>query len=353
MCNYHMTEWFALKLLGSSPGPHVRVAIPSRHRSRTSVGLAGELLWLHWHWIAPADPLGAAWLLHWLLLRRGNHSPGCFDSLSKVSEAPCAWAGDLRCSCSCACGRHEPSSTVRGVQRQCMSQTPEVDALSLQLGDLTIHITRSPARRRSSTSAEEPSAASGDPVASLFQESPSQGAFARPPGGTTAPASGATAASTGGAPILPEEIEPWTWEWETLLLDARTPADFERLDLSPVTGLLGKLRSTAGGWTPLARLGRALRAGVIARSKLAGLPGGYQTGPDIPLENRFYIILRGHSGRPAGWTEHYGTFLAAVQGPHSRFHPDVVCHSFASKTEAEAYCIGAGSSWPGPLQRKP
>lgn len=50
---------------------------------------------------------------------------------------------------------------------------------------------------------------------------------------------------------------------------ARTPAEFEAVDLSAVRQLAGRLRASASG----------------------DLCGGYETGPDIPLENRFYIVI--------------------------------------------------------------
>lgn len=145
---------------------------------------------------------------------------------------------------------------------------------------------------------------------------------------------------------------PWSWEWETNLLAAKTPQDFEALDLSPVRALQGRLRACAGGWTRLARLGRALTAGLVARARIERSSGVYTSGPDIPLDNRFYIVVQGHSGRPAGWTDHYLTFLDEVRGEHTRFHRDVVCQAFASRTEAEAYCIGAGTGWPAPFPRR-
>ena len=234
-----------------------------------------------------------------------------------------------------------------------MNTPTDVDSLSLQLGDLTIHISRSPDRRGSQQPETEGVAPSSAASVSVVSESPSQGALARPSRGTSAlPVGAQQGYRQRGFARDDCSGEAWSWEWEAALLAARTPADFEQLDLSPIRALVSRLRACAGGWTPTARLGRALRAGLIARSKIEDRPGIYDLGPDIPLENRFYIIARGHSGRPAGWTDHYSTFLEEVRGLHSRFHRDVVCHSFASRTEAEAYCIGAGIPWPGPLQRR-
>lgn len=67
--------------------------------------------------------------------------------------------------------------------------------------------------------------------------------------------------------------------------------------------------------------------------------------PDIPLPNRVYIILRAPPGGVPGWTENYAIYLAAVRGPHSRFHPSVISHGFSSQAEAEAYCTGAQRAW--------
>ena len=76
----------------------------------------------------------------------------------------------------------------------------------------------------------------------------------------------------------------WTPGWEADLLSCRTPADFERLDLSPVEHLARRLRATRSDGTPRAR---------------------YNYTPDAPQANRVYIVLQGAPDKPGGWTEDY------------------------------------------------
>lgn len=227
-----------------------------------------------------------------------------------------------------------------------MSGSAEEDSLSLEFQGLTIRISKTPDRRNPGSCT-----ASGAGFTVVTEEPPSS-SLASPARGTR-PAEAAGYATQPAAGVARRErADPWSWEWESLLIAAHSPSDFECLDLSPIDHLVSRLRATSGGWSPRARLGRALRAGLIARARLEGRPGeGYLTGPDIPLENRFYIVLRGAPGKEFGWTDHYLTFLTAVRGEHSRFHREAVCHAFSSRTEAEAYCLGAGASWPAPLQR--
>ena len=134
---------------------------------------------------------------------------------------------------------------------------------------------------------------------------------------------------------------------ERELLVARSPQDFLALDLQVVEHLLPRLRADCrGGWTPAARLGRAYRAGLIARSNLAGDPVFLES-PSIPLRNTVYVVLRGRPGQRAGWTTEFAVYARAVSGGNqSPFHPDSVSHAFATRTEVEAYLLGAGAGWP-------
>ena len=107
-----------------------------------------------------------------------------------------------------------------------------------------------------------------------------------------------------------------------------------------------RLLARPSGWTPLARLGRAYRAGLVAKSNLADEPV-WLNAPSIPLRDTVYVVLRGKPGQRAGWTTTYGVYARAVSGgDQSRFHPQSVSHAFATKTEAEAYVLGAEVEWP-------
>lgn len=222
-----------------------------------------------------------------------------------------------------------------------MSEQPNTDELALEFSGLTIRISKTPDRRVART--ENDSEASF----TVISEVPHLGALAGPSSGPCSAGSAGYSSPRSGVVEATPPAQAWSLEWERDLLAAATPADFEQLDLAPVTHLVRNLR----GWTPLARLGRALRAGVLAKRKLHHQPGAYQLGPDVPLDNRIYVVLQAPEGRSIGWTDHYQTFRASVEGKFSRFHADAVCHSFASRTEAEAYCIGAGRPWPDLLPR--
>ena len=139
--------------------------------------------------------------------------------------------------------------------------------------------------------------------------------------------------------------------WEAALLAAVNPADFEALDLSGVRHLYSRLRGSPGGWSPAARIDRALRCGLLARAKLGFQRSPAVTACDSPLPNRIYIVLRGAPGHPAGWTDHYATFRNSVTGSLGRQHADAVCEGFASRAEGQAYCFGAERVWPPPLRR--
>ena len=234
-----------------------------------------------------------------------------------------------------------------------MSQPGELDSVTVRLGELSISITRSPRRRSSEASGSAVVAPESESSFTVITESPSlQGALDRPVEGTsTADPSTLRVLVDPGDPFI-SDAEPWTWEWESALLAARTPIEFERICLVPVQGLAGRLRSAGGGWSPLARLGRALRAGLIARGRLEHRTASHPAGADLPLDNRIYVIIRPRPDREPGWTDHYQTYLEEVRGATTRFHGDVISHAFPSRSEAEAYCVGAGVAWPALLQRR-
>lgn len=132
-------------------------------------------------------------------------------------------------------------------------------------------------------------------------------------------------------------------------LAATTPGLCSNLPIPFLDHLAPRLRGTgtSSEWGPQARIGRAFRAGVVARRQLAG---EYQAGtsPAIPFRNTIYVVLRDRIGGHSFWTHSYGVYGAAVKDPRGQedFHQESVSHAFASRAEAEAYVAGAGEPWP-------
>ena len=209
-----------------------------------------------------------------------------------------------------------------------MSSEREVDELALNLGDLTITI-----RRTQSCDAS----ASTRPS----EVSPALGASVGP----RAPVGTATRVVQAGHSQVPRS-GVWSEAWIEELLEATTADRIVQVDLAPVRHLERRLRSSSGTWTPQARLGRALRAGLSARRKLTGGFFAGTSAPGLPFQNRIYVVLRGIDQSVAGWTEEYSIFTSHCVVPGGQLHPDCVCHGFPSQAEAEAYCIGAGEPWP-------
>ena len=132
---------------------------------------------------------------------------------------------------------------------------------------------------------------------------------------------------------------------------ASTARACEALNIPFLGHLAPRLRDSPVGaeWTAQARIGRAFRAGVVARRQLAG---EIQSGasPSSPQRNTVYVVLRDRTGGRPFWGHQYHLFIAAVQDHSQRgFHQNAVCHAFPSQAEAEAYVAGAGEPWP---QRK-
>lgn len=156
----------------------------------------------------------------------------------------------------------------------------------------------------------------------------------------------ATSVSASAAPAARVEVNR---RLQDQALAATTASQCASLEIPFLDHLAPRLRGSGTGseWTAQARIGRAFRAGVVARQQIAGI---YQSGtsPAIPFRNTIYIVLRDRVGGQAFWTHSYGSYGAAVQDPSGResFHQESVSHAFASRAEAEAYVAGAGEPWP-------
>ena len=134
---------------------------------------------------------------------------------------------------------------------------------------------------------------------------------------------------------------------ERRALKAQLPSELAALPLSFLGHLTAKLRGQDSEWTPAARVGRAFRAGVIARKRL---DGNYldEVSPNTPFRNAYYLVLRGRGNSHGFWTSSYNTYIAGVRGSGGSrgFHPDTISHAFATHAEAEAYLAGARRPWP-------
>lgn len=137
-----------------------------------------------------------------------------------------------------------------------------------------------------------------------------------------------------------------TSELEQAAIAAVTPAALAGLNLGFLDQYRHRLRGSDSTWTGAARIGRAFRAGVVARLRLLGEYRD-ETTPGVPFRNQYYIALRSRSGGPAFWTTSYGEFCnrTCIVGSHD-FDPASVCHAFASHAECSAYLAGAQQGWP-------
>lgn len=226
-------------------------------------------------------------------------------------------------------------------------ERPPVEQLVLEFGDLRIRVERAEGASQSS-GYQAPSGSTGPLL---------QGALARPdraPGQEAAAASApeSEAESWVRVPQDSSEPAPWSEEWERALLAAQSAEELLQVDLSPVDHLLTRVRSSSNGFSPLARLGRALRAGVQAREKLRYGRCSAGSTPALTLPSKIYVILEPAPGGSPGWTDDYLLFRDQVRGKHGDLHGDSVCHAFPSRAEAEAYLLGARRPWPALLRRR-
>lgn len=103
---------------------------------------------------------------------------------------------------------------------------------------------------------------------------------------------------------------------------------------------------------PDLRIPRAVRAGVSAREKLAGVVRYTvkSTRLTTRIANEWYVCLRGPR-HPAGFiTRDYQAYREAVVIANTgRFHPGGVSHSFGTEAEVLAYLAAAGVQWPAEL----
>lgn len=145
----------------------------------------------------------------------------------------------------------------------------------------------------------------------------------------------------------------WSLAWDRTLFAATTPEGILAVDLSPVRPLEPSSRLTAArNWSPLARLGVALRAGRRAHHILVGThPIDLGEPIGLPVRAKYSIVLRCERSPVPFWTTNTRTYLDRVGDIEGRgqVDPGVVAFSCASKAEATAFLLGAGVAWPQQL----
>eukprot|EP00438_Fugacium_kawagutii_P013019 Skav214734 [mRNA] locus=scaffold3176:39423:40037:+ [translate_table: standard] len=139
---------------------------------------------------------------------------------------------------------------------------------------------------------------------------------------------------------------------ESQALAAITPSAFAALDLRCLR-IEHRLHITSSEWTPAARLGRAFKAGLLARLHLDH-ESAFEESPAIPFRNQIYIVLRGSSEGLACWTRSHSVYTDRVfvlQGRVRDFASESVSHAFASQAEGSAYLAGARVTWPSEVNQ--
>ena len=143
-----------------------------------------------------------------------------------------------------------------------MSQESDVSEILFQFEGLTISVKRN----SDSTQLSSPPRSTG--LGSGFGHSPQGASLARSSGPARSDSSWTVPSGSDPGPEG-ERAEPWSSQWRAELVGACTPEQLLDIDLSPLESWVPRL-SACGEWSPLARLGRGLRAGVAARIRLSG-----------------------------------------------------------------------------------
>ena len=137
-----------------------------------------------------------------------------------------------------------------------------------------------------------------------------------------------------------------TPELRALVLETTSPLALAALPVPLLDLKAPLLRSQHSVWTGRARLGRAFRAGIIAKIRLDG-DSCELSSPSIPQRNAFYICLR-CSRYPRGfWSASYQSYIELIGTRGSTgLESGSISHAFPSKVEAEVYAAGANQPWP-------
>lgn len=136
------------------------------------------------------------------------------------------------------------------------------------------------------------------------------------------------------------------------VLAARTPGDFAELPLDFLDHLKRKLSASDRAWVPAARIGRAYRAGLVARKHLDNEYCDLRS-PSLTIKNTIYVVLRTPGFLTGFWTADFSVYQRLVINcPQSKngFQPTSVSHAFPSRAEADAFLEGARCPWPPPYR---
>jgi hypothetical protein len=130
-------------------------------------------------------------------------------------------------------------------------------------------------------------------------------------------------------------------------LAAETAPQFAPLNLAHLGPVASRLTAGHAVWSPAARLGRAFKAGVVARLRLDGEYRG-EASPSVPFRNSYYVVLRGRENGPGFWTTSYQAYISRVSDPStsSGLASTSISHAFASFAECAAFVSGAQVAWP-------
>ena len=208
----------------------------------------------------------------------------------------------------------------------------ELESVIVQIGGLELTITA----RRVESQEPESNGGSSSSAAAVTAE-----VVSSPPGGTD-----------------PGFRDPFsiTRAIEDEVIQADTPAALAAINLPFLAYLERRLKDCfeigTVTWTAKARVARAFRAGCLAYRRLNGELAS-ETSPGLPLRNSFYICVREPGNCLRGfWTASYSLYWNRLKAPinSNEFHPDSLSHAFPSRSEAEAYLLGARRQWPPALQ---
>ena len=139
---------------------------------------------------------------------------------------------------------------------------------------------------------------------------------------------------------------------EERALLATGPASFAALPLDFLDHLKKRLSAADRSWVPAARIGRAYRAGLVARKHLDGEYCDLCS-PSLPLKNTIYVVLRTPGFLTGFWTADFSVYQRLVINcPQTKngFQPTSVSHAFPSRAEADAFLEGARCPWPPPYR---
>ena len=147
-------------------------------------------------------------------------------------------------------------------------------------------------------------------------------------------------------------VSPAPLSLDQQVLAATTAAALASLPLGFLNHFQKRLSAADPVWGPAARIGRAYRAGLVARKHLDGEYCDLCS-PQLPIRNTIYVVLRTPGFLTGFWTADFGVYRRLViNSPQQKngFAEDSVSHAFPSRAEADAFLEGARCPWPPPYR---